>query len=365
MRQGKAQIIALITGFMIGLTLVFIYSLIASLFGSTHQRPKNVEQSNQPRCSSGEYFATPEDVLSSLKSEEVSARRDAFRRLFLRPGITTVYYDYERDRNYPERADRVRLQYLNLDESSEAEALITFVRLENPVALILKRETCGWRLIAALSSWLRFEDYPYEDWLELPETIRPGTHEILIRDSTGDAAQYTRKARLLKLIDGSLEQVAEFEEEAIRPLAEYHEPDWSNVKHHQMTRYTFLPETQDKAARLQLEVFDEVVKYSGAAPIYTYWLETDGAWHASRKHWRSRPAERSKLLHTRKQEFVWDEQRRKFVKDSQESRVWSRGSADARAVFRVPTSVGFFAHSNSPTEVGTLNACVSILSASI
>ena len=36
-----------------------------------------------------------------------------------------------------------------------------------------------------------------------------------------------------------------------------------------------------------------------------------------------------------------------------------------REVFRVPTSVGFFAACKSPTEVGTLNACVPLLCASI
>ena len=32
-----------------------------------------------------------------------------FQRLFLRPRVATIYYDYERDLNYPERADRARL----------------------------------------------------------------------------------------------------------------------------------------------------------------------------------------------------------------------------------------------------------------
>ena len=53
-----------------------------------------------------------------------------FNQLLLRPDIATVYYDYERDINYPERADRARLQYVQLDDSPELEALLTFVRFE-------------------------------------------------------------------------------------------------------------------------------------------------------------------------------------------------------------------------------------------
>jgi hypothetical protein len=42
-------------------------------------------------------------------------------------------------------------------------------------------------VIAAFSSWLRFEDVFLGDWFELKETIERGVYEILLRDSTGDA----------------------------------------------------------------------------------------------------------------------------------------------------------------------------------
>src|ERR1041385_9181782 len=170
-------------------------------------------------CATAAYFNSPEEVLAALKSPEVSVRRTMLSRLLLRPDVATVYYDYERDLNYPERADRAQLQYVQLDASPEPEALLTFVRFEHPIALVFKKKSCGWQLVTALSSWLRFEDYPYENWLSLPETIEPGIHQLLIRDSYGDSTSYIRKARLLRLNDNALTQVAEIEEEAIEPVS--------------------------------------------------------------------------------------------------------------------------------------------------
>lgn len=313
-KTWKTRILALATGFAIGLTLVLIYTFIAGLFVRKHPAIPGEGPANGSKCLSGDSFAQPEEVLSALKSDDVSTRRDLYRRLFLRPGIATTYYDYERDKDYPERADRVRLQYVNLDDAPDAEALVTFVRFANPVALVLKKNSCGWEPIIALSAWLRFEDYPYDDWIELPETIRPGVHEILIHDSTSDATRYVRQARLLKLIDGSLEQIAEIEEETITPLDQYRGPDWGDVRQRRINRYVFL---RGRAARLQIESSSEVIKYSGNAPTYTYWLETDGAWHVSRKHWRARPAERIKFLGSHTEQFAWDEQRKRFVKDGE------------------------------------------------
>ena len=83
---------------------------------------------------------------------------------------------------------------------------------------MFKKKSCGWRLLTAVSSWLRFEDYPYENWLTLAETIEPGVHQLLIRESYGDASSYIRKARLLRLNGDALTQIAEIEEESIQPV---------------------------------------------------------------------------------------------------------------------------------------------------
>jgi len=219
-----------------------------------------------------------------------------FRRLLVRPDVTTIYYDYERDLNYPERVDRARLQYVQLDESPESEALLTFVRFEHPIALVFKKESCGWHLVTALSSWLRFEDYPYVNWLTTPQTIEPGVHQLLVRDSYGDATSYVRKARLLRLNGDVLTQVAEIEEEAIEPLGGYEGADWNDVKRRRVNNYRFLDDSAYQGATIVNEVTEEIIKFNGAAPRYTYWLETDGGWHTRECNWSRRASTLMKLV---------------------------------------------------------------------
>src|SRR5262249_48690822 len=187
--RWKSRSIAFIVCFAIGLVVASIVFRIIS---------RKQSRTTTSPCATADYFNSPEEVLEALKSPEVEVRKSMFRRLLVRPDVTTIYYDYERELNYPERVDRARLQYVQLDESPESEALLTFVRFEHPIALVFKKESCGWHLVTALSSWLRFEDYPYENWLTTPQAIEPGVHQLLVRDSYGDATSYVRKARLLR-----------------------------------------------------------------------------------------------------------------------------------------------------------------------
>jgi len=260
------------------------------------------------------YFNSPEEVLAALKNPEVIARRNMLSRLLLRPDVATVYYDYERDLNYPERADRARVQYVQLDASPEPEALLTFVRFEHPIALVFKKESCGWKLITALSSWLRFEDYPYENWLSLPEAIEPGIHQLLVRDSYGDSSSYVRKARLLRLNGDALIQVAEIEEESIEPVSGYEGADWSDVKRHRVNRYVFAYEREGEGANIRNEVTEEIIKLNGAVPRYSYWLETDGSWHARESNWSRRAATRVNLIGVSTEVLFWNPQEWRFVK---------------------------------------------------
>ena len=265
-------------------------------------------------CATADYFNSPEEVLAALKSPEVSVRRTIMSQLLLRPDVATVYYDYERDLNYPERPDRARLQYVQLDSSPESEALLTFVRFEHPLALVFKKKSCGWQLLAALSSWLRFEDYPYKNWLSLPEAIEPGIHQLLIRDSYGDFTSYVRKARLLRLNGDALTQIAEIEEEAIEQIGGYDGSDWTDVKLHRVNKYSFLNMLAFQGAAIRNEVTEEIIKLNGAAPRYSYWLETDGSWHAHESNWSRRPAKRVKLLAVSTEVLSWNSQEKKFVK---------------------------------------------------
>jgi hypothetical protein len=299
--RWKSRVIAFIVCFAIGFVVASIVFV------------KKKSQPAMSPCATTDDFNSPEEVLEALKHPDVDVRRRMFSRLLLRPDIATVYYDYERDLNYPERIDRARLQYLQLDDSPESEALLTFVRFEHPIALVFKKKSCGWHLVTAISSWLRFEDYPYDNWLTTPQTIEPGVHQLLVRDSYGDAMSYVRKARLLRLNGDVLTQVAEIEEESIKPLSTYDGADWNDVKFHRVNNYRFLDDTAFQGATIWNEVTHEIIKLDGAAPRYSYWLETDGSWHTRESNWSHRAATRVKLVGLSKQMLHWNPQDGRFV----------------------------------------------------
>ena len=309
--RWKSRVTAFTICFAVGVTAAFIVAGIISLRRQRHLQRQSPTQLTP--CQVDDYFNRPEEVLTAIKSDEVNVRREMFKRLLLRPGISTVYYDYERDLNYPERTDRARLEYVQLDDTPDTEAILTFVRLEHPTALILRRDSCGWKLVAALSSWLRFEDYPYENWLSLPMTIKPGIHELLVRDSSGDTTSYFRKARLLRLDHGQLVQIAEFDEEVLQPVAGYEGADWSNRKWKQSGNVTFAPDPAGVNPVILIQRTTSMIKLHGAIPSYSYWLETDGAWHAKKRNWSARSSQLLKELSTVKQPLIWNASEGRFA----------------------------------------------------
>ena len=145
--------------------------------------------------------------------------------------------------------------------------------------------------------------------------VEPGVRQLLIRDSYGDASSYVRKARLLRLNGDALIQVAEIEEEAIEPVSGYDGPDWSDLKRHRINRYSFAYEREGEGANIRSEVTEEIVKLNGAAPQYSYWLETDGSWHARESNWSRRPATRVNLLGVSTEVLFWNSQEGRFVKN--------------------------------------------------
>jgi hypothetical protein len=324
-RRFKWRLAACALGFAMGLVLASACAMLTGLFAPRAARTEPARVTLTPVCASdeggegnegneaGEVFASPEEVLAALGSVDVGVRREVFRRLLLRPGMTTAYYDYERDMDFPERAESARVERVNLDDSPEDEAVITFVRVDSPVAVVLKRYACGWKPVGAVSAWLRFEDYPYGDWLALPEAIRPGRHVLLVRDSMGDATRYTRRARVLRLAGDRLEQVAEIEEEAISPIEGYAGKDWAEVKRRSEASYTFEPQTSASPARLRVERSNELVRYSGVEPSSFYWREGDGVRHLARRHWRTRACEVIKTEPGGEELFVWSELESRFV----------------------------------------------------
>jgi hypothetical protein len=299
--RWKSRATAFTICFAIGLAAAFIVGIF-SVLRHRHRQP----QTQLTPCQADDYFNRPEEVLAAIKSDDVDVRRAMFKRLLLRPDISTVYYDYERDLNYPERTDRARIQYVQLDDTPDAEALLTFVRLEHPTALIFSKESCGWKLVTALSSWLRFEDYPYENWLTLPTTIKPGIHELLVRDSNGNATSYVRKARLLRLDHGHLAQILEFDEETLEPVTDYVGADWSDVKLKHSSDVTFSPGANPT---IRIETTSSMIKLRGPIPSYSYWLETDGTWHAAKRNWSARSSQAVKTLGVTREFLIWLEGR--------------------------------------------------------
>jgi hypothetical protein len=312
-RKHRGRVAAFALSFAAGLTLA---AALRVAFVTSHRRSETRATNAarpQSRCARGETFDSPEEVYESLGSADVGVRREAFRRLFVLPGLATAYYDFERDSDFPERAESLKLRRVNLDDAPDDEALITFVRVDSPVAIVLKRDACGWKAVAAISSWLRFEDYPYADWVETPEAFGPGRHLLVVRDSTGDATRYTRRARLLRLVGGHLEEAAEIEEEAIGPVEGYAGDDWARVKRRRTAAFRFAPPDANSPARMSVEYRDEVVRYSGVEPLNVYWREGDGVWHEARRHWRTRRSESLRPAVVKEEQFVWSEQKNRFV----------------------------------------------------
>ena len=307
--RWKSRATAFTICFAIGLAAAFI---VAAIIGLRRRHKHYQPQAQLASCQTNDYFNRPEDVLTAIKSDEVDVRREMFKRLLLRPDISTVYYDYERDLNYPERTDRARIEYVQLDDTPQPEALLTFVRLEHPTALIFSRDSCSWKLVAALHSWLRFEDYPYDNWLTLPTTITPGVRELLVRDSNGYATSYVRRARLLRLVRGQLVEIAKVDEEVLEPVKEYAGDDWSDVKRRQSSSMTFAPGGKPL---IQIETTSSLIKLSGATPFYSYWLETDGTWHARKRNWSARSSQQIKAQGVTKRFLVWNANEGRFVDD--------------------------------------------------
>lgn len=305
--RWKSRLTAFAICFTIGLAAAFIVAF--KLRQRHHQR-----QPQLTRCQVDDYFNQPEEVLTAIKSNEVSVRREMLKRLLLRPEISTVYYDYERDLNYPERADRARLEYVQLDDTPPTEAVLTFVRLEHPMALIFSKDSCGWKPVGALSSWLHFEDYPYDNWLTLPTTIKPGIHELLVRESNGDATFYFRKARLLRLGRGHLTQIAEFDEEILEPVEGYGDSDWNDVKQKESSNITFSPGSAAENPTIQIETTTSLIKLRGPIPSYSYWSETDGTWHTQKRNWNARSSQVLRVVNITKEPWlVWNATAGRFV----------------------------------------------------
>src|SRR3982751_6231823 len=97
--RWKSRSIAFIICFAIGFA-------VAAIAGGRLWEFLRRQQTRTAASPCVDYFNSPEEVLAALKNPEVDVRKMMLSRLLLRPDVNTIYYDYERDLNYPERADR-------------------------------------------------------------------------------------------------------------------------------------------------------------------------------------------------------------------------------------------------------------------
>jgi hypothetical protein len=118
----------------------------------------------------------------------------------------------------------------------------------------------------------------------------------------------------LRLTGDSLAQIAEIEEEVIEPVSGYGGSDWNDVKRRRVTRSSFAYERKGEGANIGNEVTEEIIKLNGAAPHYSYWLETDGSWHTRKSNWNRRPATRVRLLNVSTEVLWWNSQEGRFIK---------------------------------------------------
>ncbi len=304
--RWKSKITALFVGFLVGVLIVFAFNLMKGFFESKPKPQISVQPKQEEVC-----FKSIDEIIGSLKSEDAGVRHAIHKKLFVNPALQTNYYDYERDSAYPERAENVFWQSVQFDDGKD-EAIIRFTRLENPVAIILRQDDCGWRVIGTFSAWLRFEDYPYTVWFGLREATKRGVYEILLRDITGDSVSYQRKARLLKLIDGRFQQVAEFEEESISSVDNYQGEDWADVKRLRQSKANF-----ENPKRIEINTTEEIIKCEGKPKMQNYFSESDGSFHTMRRHWRTASFKRLRFIKENNYVLIWDENEKMFLRKEQ------------------------------------------------
>jgi hypothetical protein len=104
---------------------------------------------------------------------------------------------------------------------------------------------------------------------------------------------------------GHLAQIAEIDEEILEPVKEYVGHDWSDVKRKQSSYVTFSSELPGANAVIQIETTRSLIKLRGPIPSYSYWLETDGAWHAKKRNWSARSSQLLEVLGVTKEPLVW------------------------------------------------------------
>lgn len=313
MQTWKMRLIGCIAGFSIGWLMFVLYQTLAGFFTFNSPQPQPHPRVVIPHSENSRVcFSNPEVIISAIKSDDVAIRREMYCKLRSFPPHQTVYYTYDRDEQFPEKAERIDLEYLNLDSSQEDEAVISFLKSETPMVVVLKKQSCGWDVMATLRLPFVSGDFFSESWIAFPCLIENGIHEILVRESSTDATHYVRTVHILKLMDGRLQSILEFEEESLESKPDYVGPDWSDCKQKKLTDYFTSSDAQGNTRFLDLKTTVETVHFHGAVPVYTYWKESDQTLHSLKIHWRKR-ASQSTVDSVQSQRFKFDPRSSRLV----------------------------------------------------
>jgi len=111
---------------------------------------------------------------------------------------------------------------------------------------------------------------------------------------------------------GQIVEIAKVDEETFEPVKDYTGDDWPDVKRKQSSSMTFAPGAKPL---IQIETTTSLIKLSGSLPFYSYWLETDGTWHARKSNWSARSAQQLKAQSVTKRFLVWNASEGRFVDD--------------------------------------------------
>ncbi len=254
-------------------------------------------------------YPSPEFIIEQITSNEPIIRRNIYKELFLKPTKTTTYYDFERDLDYPERADNVKLNYVNLNKYSPKEAIITFNHLRVHTAIVMQKQQAGWIVIETLSALEQMPDTKLEDWLQPISLVETNVSELLLKKVTGDNSSYYSEFGILKLINGQLVQVGTIPIETIKPQIN-NLPNWQNIKSLNSTTYqisTKLPTT------ITLRSTRSIVEYNNTIPQYSYWSDIDNSTHTYKGSWHNSSYKMLNFIEQHQNVLEWDNQQQRFV----------------------------------------------------
>lgn len=302
---------------------VLVGSLLTQYYAESSAKP--ITSTVKSRYCDGTEFTNPQEVIQGLSNPELQLRQAMCHRLFRRPAGTNIYFDYQRNFDYPEPATDATLTYINLDEDPKKEAIIKLTYWCTPLAIVMQQDLCGWHVVAILSPWLGqgFKDTLDQDWLVPVSLINPQSNELLLKQSWGDNLTYQRRLLILKLIQGQLVKVGELEDCTIKPVNHYSEKGWPNTKTYRWATYDFQNSTYKSLNSITYTILgsitytinEETVEYANVTPAENYQSALNGCLVTD--HWRNRYKITQRKLPSLTSILEWDALQQRFVKSFQ------------------------------------------------